>query len=276
MPSPRRIKILFIAVVAFVVVLLMWTSQLRQTRDADTRTIQDFYRKTVNAMDRADGSGQAAANVPEGKLPGKSSADKDRDGDVDADDEKLAKEMADRLKAAEQKAKDLANAKAPNKPDAPEKVIGVGSAANGQDKKGNVNGVDGFEELQETRETNEEHEVELTLNDILKKSPVIIFSKTYCQYSKRAKGILLDKYIIEPAPFVVELDTHPLGKEIQTRLGEMTGRRTVPNILINGKSIGGSDDVSELDTQHLLVNTIEKLGGKRMQIKERFSKVDNI
>ena len=59
---------------------------------------------------------------------------------------------------------------------------------------------------------------------------VIIFSKTYCPYSKRAKGVLLEKYVIEPKPYVFELDTAPLGPQIQARLAGMTGRKTVPNI----------------------------------------------
>lgn len=93
---------------------------------------------------------------------------------------------------------------------------------------------------------------------------VIIFSKSYCPHSKRAKGILLDKYMIEPAPFVVELDQHPLGSQLQARLAELTGRRTVPNVLINGVSIGGGDDTAELDTTGTLIAKIKDLAGKRM------------
>jgi glutaredoxin len=104
---------------------------------------------------------------------------------------------------------------------------------------------------------------------------VIIFSKSYCPHSKRAKDILLDKYIIDPAPFVVELDQHPLGLNLQGRLAELTSRRTVPNILINGVSIGGGDDVAELDTNKKLVDKIKELGGKRMlQVQERPIKKD--
>ena len=99
---------------------------------------------------------------------------------------------------------------------------------------------------------------------------MIIFSKSYCPYSKRAKGLLLEKYNIDPAPYVVELDEHPLGPQIQARLAEITGRRTVPNIMINGKSIGGSDDITELDKDHSLVEKIKTLGGKRVEMKERF------
>jgi glutaredoxin len=38
---------------------------------------------------------------------------------------------------------------------------------------------------------------------------VIIFSKSYCPFSAKAKRILVEKYSIVPAPFVVELDQHP-------------------------------------------------------------------
>jgi len=99
---------------------------------------------------------------------------------------------------------------------------------------------------------------------------VIIFSKSYCPHSKRAKNILLEKYIIDPAPFVVELDQHELGQGLQSRLAELTGRRTVPNVLINGVSIGGGDDVAELDVSKTLVTKIKDLGGKRMlEVRER-------
>jgi glutaredoxin len=93
---------------------------------------------------------------------------------------------------------------------------------------------------------------------------VIIFSKSYCPYSKKAKDILLEKYKIVPAPFVVELDLHPHGREIQDELQRSTGRRTVPNVLINGMSIGGGDDVAELDSSGLLIDKVKTIGGKRI------------
>lgn len=100
---------------------------------------------------------------------------------------------------------------------------------------------------------------------------VVIFSKSYCPYSKRAKGILLEKYSIEPAPYVVELDQHPLGPQLQGLLGDMTGRTTVPNIMIQEKSIGGGDDIAELDKDKLLVDKIKSIGGSRVDVKERFT-----
>jgi glutaredoxin len=76
----------------------------------------------------------------------------------------------------------------------------------------------------------------------------------------KAKQILLNKYILSPPPNVVELDHHPHGPEIQQALATLTGRATVPNVLINGKSIGGGDDVALLDAHGELIHTINKLG----------------
>lgn len=93
---------------------------------------------------------------------------------------------------------------------------------------------------------------------------VIIFSKTYCPYSQKAKHILLDKYSIVPKPHVEELDINHLGARLQSALLKMTGRRTVPNILINGKSVGGGDDIAALDSSDKLVEKIKEMGGKRI------------
>lgn len=47
-------------------------------------------------------------------------------------------------------------------------------------------------------------------------------------------------------------------------MAQMTGRRTVPNVLVQGKSVGGGDDVAELDETDKLINTFKKLGGTRI------------
>ena len=160
MPSQRRLRVFLLVIFAGLITLLLFTSHLRQTRPQDTRTIQDFYHKTLNGMDKSTQSSQTILDAkPEPAKP----IDHDNDGDIDTDDEALAKEMGGRLKAAEQKAKDNANAKAPNPPDKPSEIIGVGSSAEGQKKKG------AHDEVVE--ETEEDHEVEQELNGILKQSP---------------------------------------------------------------------------------------------------------
>ncbi|KXH44382.1 glutaredoxin [Colletotrichum simmondsii] len=272
MPSQRQLRTLLVGVLIGVVFVLFYTSSLRANEVKDERTIQDFYHKTVNGLKHKQPPGQAVLEGNKPKAAGHVPVDKDADGDVDADDEKLAKDMQGRLKAAEDKAKELANKKSPLKPDAPSDVVGKGNSAAGQKKKekaANGKEVSETEEEEKKDESDEEHAVEVELNSILKKSPVIIFSKSYCPYSKKAKALLLEKYSIEPTPYVVELDKHPLGPQLQAFLGEKTGRKTVPNILVNSVSIGGGDDVIELDSQKKLVPRIIDLGQKKVEMKER-------
>lgn len=69
---------------------------------------------------------------------------------------------------------------------------------------------------------------------------------------------------------MVELDQVRLGARIQGLLGDTTGRRTVPNVLINGVSIGGGDEVAGLDTAHALMDKVQELrGNKKLTIKLR-------
>jgi glutaredoxin len=80
---------------------------------------------------------------------------------------------------------------------------------------------------------------------------------------------LIEKYSITPEPYIVELDVHPQGSALQDQLLETTGRRTVPNIMVNGVSLGGADDISEMDHAGNLVGKIVDLGNKRVEVSER-------
>ncbi|KAL7134366.1 hypothetical protein ABFS83_11G021900 [Erythranthe nasuta] len=71
---------------------------------------------------------------------------------------------------------------------------------------------------------------------------IVIFSKSYCPYCRRAKGIFKE---LNQVPYVVELDEREDGGEIQDALSKIVGRRTVPQVFINGKHLGGSDDTVE-------------------------------
>jgi glutaredoxin len=146
----------------------------------------------------------------------------------------------------------------------------------------------------EHRKDEEEELAREELQTILKKSPIVIFSKSYCPYSKRAKALLLDTYTITPTPHVVELDlmnqklprpphqnigddddedddrpVSTLGRKLQDLLASLTGRHTVPNIMINSQSLGGGDDVARMHADGTLEEEIKKLGGKRIVSIER-------
>lgn len=65
----------------------------------------------------------------------------------------------------------------------------------------------------------------------------------------------------------------PLGQRLQAKLFEMTKRKTVPNVLVNGVSIGGGDDIEALDENDALAEKLLEIGGKRiMEVKKISSK----
>ncbi len=67
-----------------------------------------------------------------------------------------------------------------------------------------------------------------------------VFSKSYCPYCSASKRLLDDlgaKY------FTIELDQVDDGAAIQAALADISGQRTVPNIYIGQKHIGGNSDL---------------------------------
>ncbi len=70
---------------------------------------------------------------------------------------------------------------------------------------------------------------------------VVIYTRGYCHYCDSAKK-LLDGKGVEYSE--VDLDEHP---ERLKEMIELSNRRTVPQIFIDGKSIGGFDDLNALN-----------------------------
>lgn len=76
--------------------------------------------------------------------------------------------------------------------------------------------------------------------------PVLIYTTAICPYCIRAKRLLSSKGVS-----FREIDVSH-DPDTRTYLVEATGQRTVPQIFIGGKSIGGCDDMVALDRQGLL------------------------
>ncbi|MCD7447501.1 hypothetical protein HAX54_030367 [Datura stramonium] len=78
------------------------------------------------------------------------------------------------------------------------------------------------------------------VQNVIYSNKIAIFSKSYCPYCKRVKRIFNE---LQEQPFVVELDLRDDGARIQDVLLDLVGRSTVPQVFVNGKHIGGSDDL---------------------------------
>ncbi len=68
-----------------------------------------------------------------------------------------------------------------------------------------------------------------------------MYTGRVCPYCARAKALLTKKGV-EFTEEMVDLD--PNGRQ---KLVDLTGRRTVPQIIVDGNPIGGWDDLAALD-----------------------------
>jgi len=276
MPSSRRLKYLLGLIALALVVTLYYSSDSSHSQDAD------FYKKTKLALEKA-------------------TEDKRLKAEADVKLEKILKHAKD-LASGESVAEVLKTSPLPDTTSPGEEPKKVPPAPPGTDEEVDEVSVAGRKMMPKPKPwaVGKDEEVALNggrlekvevpgmaeakaeLNIMLKKSPILIFSKSTCPYSRRAKSLLLDTYKIVPAPYVIELDLldkpisdvndpspPTLGRKLQDLLAESTGRKTVPNILINGRSIGGSDELVKLDADDELIKKIRDMGGRWVHEAER-------
>lgn len=90
-------------------------------------------------------------------------------------------------------------------------------------------------------------------------NPVLIFSKTFCPYSTKAKRAVTEagsKVVGFVEPFVVEINQRLDGRELQEALYKKTGRRTIPLVFVGGLFVGGAEDVLRLHESSVLSQMI--------------------
>lgn len=83
------------------------------------------------------------------------------------------------------------------------------------------------------------------ITSIVNRFPVVVFSKPWCPYCKKAlEALSLEGVTSEPYLHVVNLSMdRAQAKRIQAVVGGLSGGRvTVPNVFVGGKSIGGGDE----------------------------------
>jgi glutaredoxin 3 len=73
-------------------------------------------------------------------------------------------------------------------------------------------------------------------------APVQVYASRYCGWCTRALALLESKGV-QPEILVVDTD-----RELRREMEERSGRRTVPQIFIADRHIGGFDDLRALET----------------------------
>lgn len=83
---------------------------------------------------------------------------------------------------------------------------------------------------------------------------VVVYTTDYCPYCVRALALLRSKGA-EPIEIDVTSD-----QEKRRWLVEATGQRTVPQVFINGKPVGGFTDITALDKKGELDRLLSEPG----------------
>lgn len=73
-------------------------------------------------------------------------------------------------------------------------------------------------------------------------APVLVYVSRYCGWCTRALALLDAKGVV---PEVISVDT---DRELRSEMEARSGRRTVPQIFVGNRHIGGFDDLRALDT----------------------------
>lgn len=71
---------------------------------------------------------------------------------------------------------------------------------------------------------------------------VVLYTKGYCPYCNGAKALLKEKGVE-----FTDIDVENNEEALKEMLSKSEGRTTVPEIFIDGKLIGGFDDMKALD-----------------------------
>ena len=84
---------------------------------------------------------------------------------------------------------------------------------------------------------------------------VVIYTTTYCGYCHRAKMLMEEKRV---AFEEINLDEQP--ERYEEMLSRSEGRRTVPQIFVNGLGIGGCDEIYDLERKGQLDELLATAG----------------
>mmetsp|Transcript_16772 Transcript_16772/g.28440 ORF Transcript_16772/g.28440 Transcript_16772/m.28440 type:complete len:161 (-) Transcript_16772:134-616(-) len=100
----------------------------------------------------------------------------------------------------------------------------------------------------------------------IKDNEVMVFAKSYCPYCKRTRSLLQTMQGTIHFHFhVIDLDRMEKedGPIVQMELLKQTGQRTVPNVFIQGRHIGGNSDLQELAGNGVLQEELSRIVASR-------------
>ena len=98
------------------------------------------------------------------------------------------------------------------------------------------------------------------IDTLLQEKKVVVISKSYCPFCKKAKQVLAKYNIPKEHIAILEIENDSSCEEIQKYMQVLTGGRSVPRVFIGGKCIGGGDETMALHNKGKLEPLLKNVG----------------
>ena len=98
------------------------------------------------------------------------------------------------------------------------------------------------------------------IDALLQEKKVVVVSKSYCPFCKKAKHVLAKYNIPKEDIAILEIENDSSCEEIQKYMQVLTGGRSVPRVFIGGKCIGGGDETMALHNNGKLEPLLKNVG----------------
>ena len=98
------------------------------------------------------------------------------------------------------------------------------------------------------------------IDALLQEKKVVVVSKSYCPFCKKAKQVLAKYNIPKEDIAILEIENDSSCEEIQQYMQALTGGRSVPRVFIGGKCIGGGDETMALHNKGKLEPLLRSVG----------------
>ena len=98
------------------------------------------------------------------------------------------------------------------------------------------------------------------IDALLQEKKVVVISKSYCPFCKKAKQVLAKYNIPKEDIAILEIENDSSCEEIQKYMQVLTGGRSVPRVFIGGKCIGGGDETMALHNKGKLEPLLKNVG----------------
>ena len=79
------------------------------------------------------------------------------------------------------------------------------------------------------------------IDSVIASDRVVVFGKSWCPYCKKTAALFSQLGVTTTTVYLDRLAGDD-GPRIQAELFRMTGQRTVPNVFVKGRHLGGNDD----------------------------------